>query len=227
MTYELIMIGGGSHARCLRPVVDGIRYVVDPKLPTGWSGDLQANVVDEQVVMSMNPHVVRLVNGVGRRDRCYVFMKWWARGYRFSTVRHGSVWLPRDLQCGEGVQFMLGCLIQPHVRIGCNVLINTGAQVDHDCVIGDHVHVAPGAVLCGGVHVDAWSMIGAGAVILPNLHVGPGVVVPAGMTVREQSGWLSGQETAYPRVESHGEGGADHVVPTASRPEQAPGGAQA
>ena len=180
-----------------------------------------ANVIEEQVLMT--PHVIpfRLINGVGRRDRIEVFKKWRGLGFQFhSVVKHGSVWLPNDLQHGQGCQFMLGCLIQPHVQIGENVLINTGAQVDHDCVIGDHVHVAPGAILCGSVRVDAGAMIGAGAVVLPGIHVGPGVVVPAGMVVREQGAWLSGKEATSTRVESDREGSAHTDVPTASRAEQ-------
>ena len=39
--------------------------------------------------------------------------------------------------------------------VGGNVIINTGATVDHDCRIEDAVHIAPGCHLCGGVSVGA------------------------------------------------------------------------
>ena len=89
---------------------------------------------------------------------------------------------------------LAGAIVGPGARIGRNVIVNTGAVVEHDCVIGDHVHVASGAVLGGGVTVGraarTWgseppsargSRIGAGALV----GVGAAVVadVPEGAIV--------------------------------------------
>ena len=86
---------------------------------------------------------------------------------------------------------MAGAIIQPGARIGCNVLVNTRAVVEHDCMVGDHAHIAPGAFLlrchcrsaktpmsararsfCVGVNVGAGSVVAAGAVVARTVEPG-------------------------------------------------------
>jgi UDP-perosamine 4-acetyltransferase len=73
--------------------------------------------------------------------------------------------------------------VQCRARIGRNVVINTRASVDHDCVVEDHVFVGPGATLCGEVRIGEGTFVGAGAVILPGIAVGDGAIVAAGAVV--------------------------------------------
>ena len=54
------------------------------------------------------------------------------------------------------------CVINAMVKLGENVIVNTGAIVDHDCWLGDHVHVATGACLSGTVHVGHGAHVGSG-----------------------------------------------------------------
>ena len=55
-----------------------------------------------------------------------------------------------------------GVVIQPDACVGRHVIVNTGASVDHDCVISDFAHVAPGVRLAGGVTVAEGVFIGSG-----------------------------------------------------------------
>jgi len=55
--------------------------------------------------------------------------------------------------------------------------------VDHHNTVGDHVHIAPGAHLGGEVTVEEGAMVGIGAVILPGVKVGAWSVVGAGAVV--------------------------------------------
>ena len=48
------------------------------------------------------------------------------------------------------------------------MIVNTGASVDHECVIGDAVHLAPGARLAGRVTVGEAAWVGIGAVVKPD-----------------------------------------------------------
>jgi len=68
-------------------------------------------------------------------------------------------------------------------RLGRRVIVNTGAQVDHDCKIGDFVHLVPGSVLCGGVSVGALALIGAGATVGPGVAIGNESIVALGAAV--------------------------------------------
>jgi sugar O-acyltransferase (sialic acid O-acetyltransferase NeuD family) len=128
-----------------------------------------------------------LANGAGsvpfQSLRIDLFERLAGRGHRFVEVRHPSSVIGRDVVLGEGSQVMAGCVVQCRARIGRNVVVNTRASVDHDCVLGDHAFVGPGATLCGEVRVGARSFIGAGAVVLPGVAVGDRAVVGGGAVV--------------------------------------------
>ncbi|QOZ27245.1 NeuD/PglB/VioB family sugar acetyltransferase [Bradyrhizobium sp. CCBAU 51753] len=143
-------------------------------------------------ILKMDTASVTLANGLGNRasrsdsglaGRRALFERFTALGYTFPVIAHASAVIASDAVLGDGAQVMAGAVIQPAVRIGRNVLINTRAVVEHDGVVGDHAHIAPGAVLCGGVSVGEGAHIGAGAVILVGVSVGAGAIVAAGAVV--------------------------------------------
>ena len=84
---------------------------------------------------------------------------------------------------GAGSQVLEQAHVGPGATLGCNVIVNTAAVVEHDVQVGDHVHIAPGARLLAGVTVGTGTMIGAGAVVLPFVSVAAGCVVGAGSIV--------------------------------------------
>jgi acetyltransferase-like isoleucine patch superfamily enzyme len=62
-------------------------------------------------------------------------------------------------------------------------IVNTGATIDHDCVLGDGVHVCPGAHLAGEVRVGDETWIGIGASVVQSVCIGSRAVVGAGAVV--------------------------------------------
>ncbi len=78
---------------------------------------------------------------------------------------------------------MAGAVLQTGCRMGENVIINTRASVDHDCIIACHTHVSPGAVLCGNVQVGQGSHIGAGATVIQGVRIACNGMVAAGAVV--------------------------------------------
>jgi UDP-3-O-[3-hydroxymyristoyl] glucosamine N-acyltransferase len=42
-----------------------------------------------------------------------------------------------------------GAVVNAGVTLGQNVIINTGAIVEHDCIVEDDSHICPGAILGG------------------------------------------------------------------------------
>lgn len=105
-------------------------------------------------------------------------------------------------QVGEhGVQLMKGAIVYGSAVLGANVVVNTGAQIDHDCVIGSHCVIAPGAILCGGVMLGEACFIGAGAIIVEDVTLDPGTFVPAGTLCCGQDDFRK----PIPMVREHGE----------------------
>jgi len=99
------------------------------------------------------------------------------------TLVHPSAVVARSAVLAAGAQVMAGAIVQPRTMVGENVIINTGARIDHDCRVGDHAHVAPGVTCSGGVAIGPRAHIGAGATILQNLTIGSDATVGAGATV--------------------------------------------
>lgn len=83
----------------------------------------------------------------------------------------------------KGFQILHGAYVGCGVQIGADVVIGTGAVVEHDCNLLDGCFVGPGAVICGAVTVGRLAVIGAGAVVLPGIVVGAGAIVGAGAVV--------------------------------------------
>lgn len=197
MTQELVVIGGGGHARVLIEVLSraGRRPIGVVDSDPGVRGR-EINGVpvigDDSAILRRGADEVLLVNGLGNRTshgtsglekRRAIFESFKARGYAFASVISPDAVLSSDLELAEGLQVMAGAIVQPGVRIGCNTIVNTGAIVEHDCEIGAHCHVAPGAVLCGGVSVGDESHIGAGATVIQGIDIGAGAVIAAGVVV--------------------------------------------
>lgn len=76
-----------------------------------------------------------------------------------------------------------GGRVGTNVRIGRNVVIYSGAVVEHDSTIGDHAWLSPGVILCGNVTVQARAFLGAGAIVLPGVTIGEAARIGAGAVI--------------------------------------------
>lgn len=199
MAKAVYVLGGGGHARAvLDALLAGdvkVTGILDPSL-SARDRILGVPIVgDDAYLDDLHPSNFLLVNGLGanprveRRRELFESMK--RRGFSFAQVRHPSTIVGREGEIGEGVQLLAGAVLQAHVRIGDNAVVNTAASVDHDCMIGANAFVSPGAVLCGDVTVGESAFIGAGATVLPGIAIGANAIVGAGGVVTRavEAGW--------------------------------------
>lgn len=98
---------------------------------------------------------------------------------------HSSAVVSRTVSIGNGTVIMPNATINIDTEIGENVIINTSASIDHDCVIEDHCHIAPGVRLAGGVRVGRGSFLGIGTVATPGVIIGENVTAGAGSVIIE------------------------------------------
>jgi serine acetyltransferase len=68
-------------------------------------------------------------------------------------------------------------------RIEDLAIINTGAIVDHECVVGTGAHICPGVHLAGRVRIGACAFVGIGANVIQCLSVGDHAIIGAGAAV--------------------------------------------
>jgi len=123
------------------------------------------------------------IGGARGRDRIELMNLLQGKGLTPVTVVHYSAFVAGSAQMGDGCQILAQAAICTHAKLGQVVIVNTGASVDHDCVIGNGVHLAPGARLAGEVTVGDCAFIGMGAIVLPRLHIGEDAIVGAGAVV--------------------------------------------
>lgn len=191
MTYPVVILGGGGHARVLMEALSrqsiSLLGVADMNKPAwlpegvGWLGD-------DEAVLNLDRNSIRLINGLGSVQstgaRGELYERFSKMGFRFASVIHPAAMLSRQcLQLGEGVQVLAGAVINSHSDIGNNVLINSGSIIEHDCRIGAHTHVASGATVCGGCDVGEGVHIGAGSTIIQGIRIGAGAIIAAGSVV--------------------------------------------
>lgn len=186
----LVLLGAGGHARVLLStlLLTGARVVgfADPDESRGQVLGISRLGRDE-AVLERDPNEILLVNGVGSvgssasRIRVHEYFR--TRGYTFASVIHPSAIIAPEGELSGGVQIMAGAILQTGCVIQEGCIINTGARLDHDCIIGAHAHIAPAAVLSGDVRVGARAHVGAGATVIQGVRIGEGSIVGAGAVV--------------------------------------------
>jgi UDP-perosamine 4-acetyltransferase len=187
----IYLVGCGGHGRvvldtllaCGTPVAG----IIDAGLAPGARVEGVAVLGGDECLAALDPKVAALCIGVGvmpaKGRRAELFSNLQNVGLEFVAVAHPSAVIASRTRFGAGVQVLAGAVLQTGVSLGDNVIVNTRASVDHDCVIERHVMIGPGAVLCGEVCVAAAAYVGAGAVLMPGVQVGAQAVIGAGSVV--------------------------------------------
>lgn len=104
-------------------------------------------------------------------------------GFDVPVLVHPRAWVSRHAEVGAGTVLCAMAAVGPGARLGRAVIVNTGATVDHDCMIGDGVHVCPGAHIAGAVEAATLAWIGVGACVRQCIKIGADAVVGAGAAV--------------------------------------------
>ena len=192
MSKDVYLVACGGHGRVVLDALlaSGVRVagVIDPALKSGTTVFGVPVAGGNEVLDGLTPSAVSLVSGLGAnpkvRPRREFFDSLLARGFSVSGVRHPAAVIGADCELDESSQVMAGAVLQNRVRLGRNVVVNTRASLDHDCIIGAHSFISPGAVLTGNVTVDESVFIGAGAIVLPGVRIGREAIVAAGAVVK-------------------------------------------
>jgi sugar O-acyltransferase (sialic acid O-acetyltransferase NeuD family) len=190
MSFPVIVLGGGGHAKVLISAL-----LLQRRLVLGFADpDVNRPPVlgvprlgDDDAVLLRGPDQVHLVNGIGSvgstAARRRIYERFLTERFVFESVIHPSAIVAPEVQIADGLQIMAGAIVQPGSHLGANAILNTGVRVDHDCWISPHVHLAPGAVLSGHVQVGEGTHVGTGASIIQRVIIGPNSIIGAGAVV--------------------------------------------
>lgn len=191
MKRRLLLYGASGHGRV---VADAARLAGFEIL--GWADDdperrskelagapVVASGVAEAAAWARAESCGVVVTIGDNRVRARLFGELEAAGCVFATLIHPATTIASSASLGAGSVVFAGVVVNPGARVGRNVILNTSATVDHDCVLGDHVHLSPGVHLGGTVQIGDGSHLGVGVAVRNNLAIGRWTVVGVGAAV--------------------------------------------
>ena len=83
----------------------------------------------------------------------------------------------------EGVIAIAGTVVNRGAQVGRGVILNTLCSVGHDCILRDFAQIAPGVSLGGAAIIGEGVFLGIGTKVVPEAQVGAWSVVGAGSVV--------------------------------------------
>jgi sugar O-acyltransferase (sialic acid O-acetyltransferase NeuD family) len=182
MNTSLSIIGFGGHGRVLLDTIElldlKINYLYDEdrvKVDTFYKDIRVTSPIDfdlrENAVIAVGNNIIRKKMSIRASAKVWI------------NIIHPFAIVSKNVYIGEGTVIMAGVVIQTGVKIGKHSIVNTGACIDHDCLLDDFTHVSPNVTLSGGVHVGEGSHIGVGACVIPGIKIGKWVTIGAGTVV--------------------------------------------
>lgn len=182
---EIIILGAGGHAKVAietalrcgylpKAVFDDDVRLFGSKISgvtiVGKISDLPKDCADLAFIAIGNNQIRKKISNSFKK------LKW-------ITLVHPTAYVCKDVIVGTGTLICAGAVIQPEVKIGDHVIVNTGANVDHDCILGSCSHICPGVNLAGGVKIGEGTFVGIGSSIIPLKSVGSWSIIGAGSVV--------------------------------------------
>jgi sugar O-acyltransferase (sialic acid O-acetyltransferase NeuD family) len=119
------------------------------------------------------------INGL-RQARCAAAE---AMGYELTRYISRYARIAAGTPIGRNSQIYENVILQPHVRLGADVIVRAGANIGHHSTVGDHSFIASGAVTGGNVSIGQRCFIGLGAIIRDGVRLGDRCFIGAGAVV--------------------------------------------
>lgn len=125
-------------------------------------------------------HFIVAIADLGFRKKMINILK--SRSGRTIGFIHQSVIISDSAIIGEGSIIYPHCIIGPNVEIGQHNFITSYSFISHDCKVGNNNFFAT-AGLGGRVIIGDDNFLGIRTTIIPNVNVGSGNMIQAGMVV--------------------------------------------
>ena len=86
-------------------------------------------------------------------------------GAAITNIVHPTAYISPKARLGEGIAVLPQTIVNSYTELRDGVIVNSGAIVDHDCVIGACAHICVGAIVKADNVIPAGIKIEAGQVI--------------------------------------------------------------
>lgn len=129
------------------------------------------------------PNTFPFILGIGNpSNRKLLFEKFSSLGGELSSIVSSKSITSQNME-KQRFDVMNLCYLGPETKIGMGTLINTGAQIHHEVIIGEFCEISPRALLLGKVQIGNNCSLGGNCTILPKVKIGNNVVIGAGTVV--------------------------------------------
>jgi acetyltransferase EpsM len=191
----IIVYGAGGHGKALIDLIRAlgdypIAGIVDDTTSAGLTimgvpvlggGRILGQLIERGVHLGVNA-----VGGIGNiQSRIKVFDRLSQAGFTCPALVHPTAFVEQSASLADGVQVMPHVYVGSEVQVGFGVIINTGAIVSHDCVLGDYANLSPGVILAGEVRVGTATLIGMGVTVNLRVNVGANTRIGNGSTIKQ------------------------------------------
>lgn len=190
---NIVIIGGGNHAQyCIDIIEREGKYkivgVIDSIKDIGTEVFGYPVIGRQEDILALS-NLFKFSSGIITvgdnwiRNKIFVDILGVHPNFNFLNAIHPSVIIGNNVTIGSGVIAMAGVIFNPGSKIGNFTFFATGAQIEHDCVIGDFASVSAGSVLGGHVHIESHTAITLGVTIVDRVSIGFNSVVGSGSLV--------------------------------------------
>ena len=101
----------------------------------------------------------------------------------FVNAIHPTVSIGRNVKLGIGIVMMANVVVNSDSIIENFCILNTGAQLDHNCYMGEYSHLSAGSITGGKVTIGKLAAITLGVIIIDRVSIGENTVVGSGSVV--------------------------------------------
>ena len=180
----LAIYGGGGHAKSLIELIQAegkyhVAGILDDHLTPGskmfgmpvlGGGEALLRLKMQGIGM-----VINAVGGIGDIvPRLRIYEKIKAAGLTIPNLVHPRAYVEKSARLVGGEQIFFNAYVGSDVLVGFGCIVNTGAILSHDCILGEYVNISPGAILAGAVQVGERCLVGMGVTINLGVKIGNG-----------------------------------------------------
>jgi sugar O-acyltransferase (sialic acid O-acetyltransferase NeuD family) len=186
---RIAIVGAGGHGRV---ALDCLRVQSGDNLDLAFFDDRWQEICEADGVPVLGP--VDALASAPKWDRVFVAVgdnaarrriaeDLVSRGRHLICIVHPRATVSLRATVGEGTIAVAGSVVNAGARVGRCAILNTLSSVGHDCVVEDYAQIAPGVNLGGGAVIESGAFLGIGAKVAPLVRVGAWSVVGAGSIV--------------------------------------------
>lgn len=194
VSNQLLVYGAGGHAKALMEMIRATgKYVlagiVDDSTTLKGKQVLGISILGSGEVLELllEDGIENAANGVGgiidQVIRAKIFERLIEAGLYLPAIIHPSAVVEESARVGLGTQIFANSYVGSEAILDDMCMINTGAVISHDCLVGRYSHIAPGAMLAGAVIVKNNVLVGMGVTTAIGVTIGEGARVGNGSII--------------------------------------------